>query len=94
MSHINYNYINQLVDDYPFFTFLLLRFFIIKDGFLLYYPENEKKDFEKKQHFNIHPKVIRIEKKGSAKITPMLIRTIQNKKNNKCNDKTEIGSLL
>ncbi|XP_077997110.1 pleckstrin homology domain-containing family D member 1-like isoform X2 [Glandiceps talaboti] len=32
------------------------RFFMVKEGFLLYYPENEKKDFEKKRHFNIHPK--------------------------------------
>ncbi|XP_070577385.1 pleckstrin homology domain-containing family D member 1-like isoform X2 [Ptychodera flava] len=32
------------------------RFFVVKEGFLLYYPENEKKDFEKKVHFNIHPK--------------------------------------
>ncbi|XP_002735487.2 pleckstrin homology domain-containing family D member 1-like [Saccoglossus kowalevskii] len=32
------------------------RFFVVKEGFLLYYSENEKKDFEKKRHFNIHPK--------------------------------------
>ncbi|XP_051502602.1 pleckstrin homology domain-containing family D member 1-like [Myxocyprinus asiaticus] len=32
------------------------RFFIIKDSFLLYYAENEKKNFETNRHFNIHPK--------------------------------------
>ncbi|CAH1792584.1 unnamed protein product [Owenia fusiformis] len=32
------------------------RFFIIKDGFLLYYSDGEKKEFEKKRFFNIHPK--------------------------------------
>ncbi|XP_067142009.1 pleckstrin homology domain-containing family D member 1-like [Centruroides vittatus] len=32
------------------------RFFVIKDGFLLYYPENEKKAFEKRGTFNLHPK--------------------------------------
>lgn len=32
------------------------RFFVIKDGFLLYYPENEKKAFEKRGTFNFHPK--------------------------------------
>eukprot|EP00057_Strongylocentrotus_purpuratus_P003494 XP_003726778.1 PREDICTED: pleckstrin homology domain-containing family D member 1 isoform X1 [Strongylocentrotus purpuratus] len=32
------------------------RFFIIKEGFLLYYSESEKRDFERKQHFNMHPK--------------------------------------
>ncbi|KAM4662993.1 pleckstrin homology domain-containing family D member 1 [Discoglossus pictus] len=32
------------------------RFFIIKDSFLLYYPENEKKSFESNRYFNIHPK--------------------------------------
>jgi len=33
------------------------RFFIVKEGFLLYYPESESKTFEKSHHFNIHPKV-------------------------------------
>jgi hypothetical protein len=33
------------------------RFFIIKDSFLLYYAENEKKNFETSRCFNIHPKV-------------------------------------
>ncbi|RXM97018.1 RNA-binding protein 25, partial [Acipenser ruthenus] len=33
------------------------RFFIIKDSFLLYYAENEKKNFETNKYFNIHPKV-------------------------------------
>ncbi|XP_066498172.1 pleckstrin homology domain-containing family D member 1 isoform X2 [Hoplias malabaricus] len=32
------------------------RFFIIKDSFLLYYAENEKKTFETNKYFNIHPK--------------------------------------
>uniref|UniRef100_A0A8C4ZHN7 Pleckstrin homology domain containing, family D (with coiled-coil domains) member 1 n=1 Tax=Gadus morhua TaxID=8049 RepID=A0A8C4ZHN7_GADMO len=32
------------------------RFFIIKDSFLLYYAENEKKNFETSRCFNIHPK--------------------------------------
>ncbi|CAL8283837.1 unnamed protein product [Lota lota] len=32
------------------------RFFIIKDSFLLYYAENEKKNFETSRSFNIHPK--------------------------------------
>uniref|UniRef100_A0A4W3JY33 Pleckstrin homology and coiled-coil domain containing D1 n=1 Tax=Callorhinchus milii TaxID=7868 RepID=A0A4W3JY33_CALMI len=32
------------------------RFFIIKDSFLLYYAENERKNFENDRYFNIHPK--------------------------------------
>uniref|UniRef100_A0AAY4AEW0 PH domain-containing protein n=1 Tax=Denticeps clupeoides TaxID=299321 RepID=A0AAY4AEW0_9TELE len=32
------------------------RFFIIKDSFLLYYAENEKRSFETNKYFNIHPK--------------------------------------
>ncbi|KAE8587446.1 hypothetical protein XENTR_v10021974 [Xenopus tropicalis] len=32
------------------------RFFIIKDSFLLYYAENERKNFESNRYFNIHPK--------------------------------------
>ncbi|XP_023611637.1 pleckstrin homology domain-containing family D member 1 isoform X2 [Myotis lucifugus] len=32
------------------------RFFIIKESFLLYYSESEKKSFETNKHFNIHPK--------------------------------------
>ncbi|XP_028294182.1 pleckstrin homology domain-containing family D member 1 isoform X2 [Gouania willdenowi] len=32
------------------------RFFIIKDSFLLYYAESEKKSFENNRFFNIHPK--------------------------------------
>ncbi|XP_071962597.1 pleckstrin homology domain-containing family D member 1-like isoform X2 [Antedon mediterranea] len=32
------------------------RFFIIKEGFLLYYPENEKREFEKRRYFHMHPK--------------------------------------
>lgn len=33
------------------------RFFIIKDSFLLYYAESEKRNFEINSYFNIHPKV-------------------------------------
>ncbi|XP_038584368.1 pleckstrin homology domain-containing family D member 1 [Micropterus salmoides] len=32
------------------------RFFIIKDSFLLYYAESEKRNFETNKYFNIHPK--------------------------------------
>ncbi|NXM85619.1 PLHD1 protein, partial [Oenanthe oenanthe] len=32
------------------------RFFIIKESFLLYYAESEKKSFESNKYFNIHPK--------------------------------------
>ncbi|GFO45226.1 pleckstrin homology domain-containing family d member 1 [Plakobranchus ocellatus] len=32
------------------------RFFLVKDGFLMYYDANEKKDYEKREFFNIHPK--------------------------------------
>ncbi|KAG9481031.1 hypothetical protein GDO78_010337 [Eleutherodactylus coqui] len=32
------------------------RFFIIKDSFLLYYAENERRNFESNRYFNIHPK--------------------------------------
>lgn len=32
------------------------RFFIIKDSFLLYYAENERRNFESNKYFNIHPK--------------------------------------
>ncbi|KAM3871198.1 pleckstrin homology domain-containing family D member 1 [Diretmus argenteus] len=32
------------------------RFFIIKDSFLLYYAESEKRSFETNRYFNIHPK--------------------------------------
>jgi hypothetical protein len=32
------------------------RFFVVKEGFLLYYSESEKKVFDKKGYFNIHPK--------------------------------------
>ncbi|XP_026196297.1 pleckstrin homology domain-containing family D member 1 [Anabas testudineus] len=32
------------------------RFFIIKDSFLLYYAESEKRSFESSRYFNIHPK--------------------------------------
>ncbi|XP_013400797.1 pleckstrin homology domain-containing family D member 1-like [Lingula anatina] len=32
------------------------RFFIVKDGFLLYYSEVEMKDLKKRKRFSIHPK--------------------------------------
>ncbi|XP_064624111.1 pleckstrin homology domain-containing family D member 1-like isoform X2 [Lineus longissimus] len=32
------------------------RFFMVKDGFLLYYADSEKKEMEKRKFFNIHPK--------------------------------------
>ncbi|GAB1297579.1 Pleckstrin homology domain-containing family D member 1 [Apodemus speciosus] len=32
------------------------RFFIIKESFLLYYSESERKSFETNKYFNIHPK--------------------------------------
>ncbi|CAM1298932.1 PLEKHD1 (predicted) [Pycnogonum litorale] len=32
------------------------KFFVVKEGFLLYYNENEKKQFEKKGYLNMHPK--------------------------------------
>jgi hypothetical protein len=36
--------------------FSSFRFFIVKEGFLLYYSESEKKAFDKRGCFNIHPK--------------------------------------
>lgn len=32
------------------------RFFVVKDGFLMYYPESEKRDFEKRKCANYQPK--------------------------------------
>ncbi|BFZ12420.1 hypothetical protein BsWGS_15459 [Bradybaena similaris] len=32
------------------------RFFLVKDGFLMYYDANEKKDIERRDFFNVHPK--------------------------------------
>ncbi|CAG0890559.1 unnamed protein product [Darwinula stevensoni] len=32
------------------------RYFVVKDSFLLYYGESERKNFEKRGHFNIHPR--------------------------------------
>ena len=37
--------------------FLFSRFFIVKEGFLLYYPEEYAKVFSTLQYFNNHPKV-------------------------------------
>jgi len=36
---------------------LFYRFFVLKDSFLLYYGESEKKLFDDKRGINIHPKV-------------------------------------
>lgn len=41
----------------PSFPTTRYRFFIIKESFLLYYSESEKKSFETNKYFNIHPKV-------------------------------------
>lgn len=41
----------------PSFPATCFRFFIIKESFLLYYSESEKKSFETNKYFNIHPKV-------------------------------------
>lgn len=41
----------------PSFPTTYYRFFIIKESFLLYYSESEKKSFETNKYFNIHPKV-------------------------------------
>lgn len=41
----------------PFYPTTHSRFFIIKESFLLYYSESEKKNFETNKYFNIHPKV-------------------------------------
>ncbi|XP_077416197.1 pleckstrin homology domain-containing family D member 1 isoform X2 [Vanacampus margaritifer] len=44
------------------------RFFVIKDSFLLYYAESEKRSFESSRIFNIHPKgVIPL---GGCVVTP------------------------
>jgi hypothetical protein len=37
-------------------SFSVCSFFIIKEGFILYYGEAEKRTFERSHHFNIHPK--------------------------------------
>ena len=37
------------------------RFFVIRDGFLLYYPESERREFDKNQCLNLHPKVCSFE---------------------------------
>ncbi|XP_041352966.1 pleckstrin homology domain-containing family D member 1-like isoform X3 [Gigantopelta aegis] len=34
------------------------RFFMVKDGFLFYYGDRERKEFDRRQYFNIHPKGI------------------------------------
>ena len=35
------------------------RFCVVKESFLLYYDKSEKKAYETKKMFNIHPKVCR-----------------------------------
>lgn len=47
------------------------RFFIVKEGFLLYYPESEYKVFEKSMHFNIHPKVTRLPLSSWPSLSPV-----------------------
>jgi hypothetical protein len=42
---------------YPSLPITHCRFFIIKESFLLYYSESERKSFESNKYFNIHPKV-------------------------------------
>ncbi|XP_038646273.1 pleckstrin homology domain-containing family D member 1-like [Scyliorhinus canicula] len=42
------------------------RFFLIKDSFLLYYAENERKNFESNKYFNIHPKGISVQNGGRS----------------------------
>ena len=39
-------------------TIIPSRFFVVKESFLLYYDKSEKKSYEAKKMFNIHPKVI------------------------------------
>ena len=41
------------------FTFqtFVFRFFVVRDGWLFYYPDTEKKDFTRRNVFNTHPKV-------------------------------------
>lgn len=34
------------------------RFFVLKDGYLLYYLDSDKKEFDRKQYINLHPKGI------------------------------------
>lgn len=48
---------HNLCSNRNYFLSLSSRFFIIKESFLLYYAESEKKSFESNKYFNIHPKV-------------------------------------
>lgn len=48
---------SPLLSCCPSFPTTCYRFFIIKESFLLYYSESEKKSFETNKYFNIHPKV-------------------------------------
>lgn len=47
------------------------RFFIIKESFLLYYSESERKSFETNKYFNIHPKVRRLLSRATAREGPL-----------------------
>jgi len=40
------------------FVSIFFSFFVIRDGFLLYYPESERREYEKNQSVNFHPKVV------------------------------------
>ncbi|ESO82934.1 hypothetical protein LOTGIDRAFT_236877 [Lottia gigantea] len=50
----------KLPSNTPLVTnkYIFSRFFMVKDGFLVYYSESEKKEFDKRLHFNVHPKGI------------------------------------
>ena len=48
----------SLAQNYYFYhTCVFCRFFVLKESFLMYYSETEKKVFTDKKTFNIHPKV-------------------------------------
>lgn len=60
------------------FYFLLNRFFMIKDSFLLYYAENERRNFEANRYFNIHPKVsIKIQRTIYAYVVLLFFSSLQ-----------------
>ena len=45
------------------------RFFIVKEGFLMYYSDNEEKQFDRSHHFNIHPKVCIVQHRSAVVFT-------------------------
>lgn len=63
LSCILFLFVASSVDSYQLVVSIVSvcmsasRFFIVKEGFLLYYPESESKAFERGHTFNIHPKV-------------------------------------